>query len=77
MIPFTKKQEGCHEDYGAEGHWRFAGKRITAGAKRPNHPSCSFVKAFPLLRYKIGSAGRGTPDSSLGKPPQAMEAQAG
>ncbi|HME23407.1 MAG TPA: hypothetical protein VKI44_19115, partial [Acetobacteraceae bacterium] len=60
MILFTKKQEGFHEDHGAEENWRFARNRITAGAKRPNHPSCFFVKTFLLLRDGIESAGSGT-----------------
>jgi hypothetical protein len=63
MMLFTKKQEGFHEDHGAEGHWRFARNRITAGEA----PESS----FPLLRDGIES-GRGTPDPSLGKPPQAI-----
>jgi hypothetical protein len=47
MILFTKKQEGFHEDHGAEEYWRFARNWIAAGAKRPNDSSCFFVKNLP------------------------------
>jgi hypothetical protein len=47
---FHEEAGSFHEDHGAEENWRFARKWIAAGAKRPNHPSCFFVKTFLLLR---------------------------